>query len=90
MSFEGEPACHFKRSDCVLLAINQGTNGGALMMLPAGILQTYLALGKMTIPEHQPPFPTKTRIARNLLARLLKNMPGIVQDGLVVESDEQS
>ncbi len=61
------------------------------MMLPAGILQTYLALGKqLTIPEHQPPFATKTRIARNLLARLLENMPGIVQDGLVVESGEQS
>jgi len=39
----------------MLLAIDQGTfkviNGGALMMLPAGILQTYLALGQITFPE---------------------------------------
>ncbi len=32
----------------------------------------------------------KSRIARNLLAMLLENVPGIVQDGLVVESGEQS
>ncbi len=78
----------------MLLAINQGTfkvtNGSAIMMLPAGILQTNLALGHMTFPEHQPPFAAKSRIARKLSARLLKNMPGIVQDGLVVESGEQS
>ena len=83
-----------ERSDCMLLANNQGTfkltNGGARVVLPAGVLQTILASGQMIFPENQPPFAAKSRIARNLLTKLLENVPGIVQDGLVVESGEQS
>jgi len=74
----------------MLLANNQVNKWGALVMLPAGILQTFLALVQMTFPEHHPPFATKSRIARKLLAMLLENVPRIVQDGLVVESGEQS
>ena len=59
-------------------------------MLPAGVLQTFLALRQMVFPENEPSLAAQSRIARNLVTMLLENMPGIVQDGLVVESGEQS
>lgn len=60
------------------------------MVLPPGLLQCFLAVGQMVFLQHQPPHAAKSKIARNLLTMLLENMPGIVQDGLVVELNEQS